>query len=798
MIPKIQFIPLGGALEVGANSYYINWDNKVSLLLDCGTKGDGPTFEGLPDFTKADSKVDYIVISHAHNDHIGGLPFAQRYFLKKNGEIITTPETAEIAAHVLMDSGKIMAVKEEKEKNPIFSKTVKSLYSEENVKNSVNRIVKLEYGKEFELKEGIKLVLFDASHVHGSACVYITDGKMSFFYTGDFNDSKTNFHKGINIPDLNVDVLLTETTNGSKRDEILSIEDKINYLGDLIKRSIRAGGRVLIPAFALGRTQEILLSIEKLKEKGVIDKGVKVYISPGLSQRLTAYYFKNYEKKPNYIILKHNSFPEKGSITVATSGFFTKESLAGKIAEEIKRDKNSIIIFPSDYAYRERSWGSWFKNYSCELESVDFSAHSSPKGIVELVKKINPSKIVLVHGNKDAAENIEREINRDGSVIIPRYNGDEYVFYKKNGEVKVYYSGENRSYLITVGTSLGDKNISSDFEAKQNSAELNTLLNIPNLQIEDAICHLVATDKSVNQAYKISAFLEEKKQMPTIIHIVDLKFEQGGLSQSMEMTEIISKISSLMIRSKDAIMVFTGGFKFEVATSYLLSNLYGVPAYYKHEDQDRQKDPALRLQSIPIEIDMNPYLPYIYQIESILRSDYEIAKKHVKNMPDNIKNIFNVSKDSVMLNNFGSVIYGLIKKIRSSYEKRMYEKCNVVMMDFMKDLCNTNYASNFYDLLRYPVSGGFFSFIFKLSTSVYVEKMVFEAVSKGNRFEKDGVITVVFDKIVGGNKAKFKIFVKDKIQNLTVFINRENVNKVKRLLNMSPGDKAEYEIDKIK
>ncbi|MCX7648279.1 MAG: MBL fold metallo-hydrolase, partial [Elusimicrobiales bacterium] len=171
MIPKIQFIPLGGALEVGANSYYINWDNKVSILLDCGTKGDGPTFEGLPDFTKADSKVDYIVISHAHNDHIGGLPFAQRYFLKKNGKIITTPETAEIAGHVLRDSGKIMAVKEEEKKNPIFSKTVRSLYSEENVENSVNGIVKLEYGKEFELKDGIKLVLFDASHVHGSACV---------------------------------------------------------------------------------------------------------------------------------------------------------------------------------------------------------------------------------------------------------------------------------------------------------------------------------------------------------------------------------------------------------------------------------------------------------------------------------------------------------------------------------------------------------------------------------------------------------------------------------------------------
>lgn len=798
MIPKIQFIPLGGSLEVGANSYYINWDNKVSFLLDCGTKGDGPTFEGLPDFTKADSKVDYIIISHAHNDHIGGLPFAERYFLKKNGKIITTPETADIAGYVLMDSGKIMGVKEEEKKNPIFSKTVKSLYSEKNLDNLVRKIVKLEYGKEFELKEGIKIVLFDASHVYGSACVYITDGNMSFFYTGDFNDLETNFHKGINIPDLNVDVLLTETTNGGREDKTLTFEDKIDYLGDLITRTIRADGRVLIPAFALGRTQEILLSIEKLKEKGVIDKGVKVYISPGLSQRLTAYYFKNYEKKPNYIVLKHNKFPEKGTITVATSGFFTKGSLAGKIAEEIKRDRNSIIIFPSDYAYRERNWESWFRNYSCELESVDFSAHSSAKGIINLVNKLKPSKIVLVHGNKEAAENIEKKINRGDSVVIPQYNGDEYIFYKKSGEVKTYYSGEDRSYLITVGTSLGDKTISNDFEAKQNSAELNTLLNIPNLQTENSVCHLVATDKSVSQANKISAFLEEKKEIPTIIHMVDLKFEQGVLSQSMEMTDIISKLSSLMIRSKNAVMVFTGGFKFEVATSYLLSNLYGVPAYYKHEDQDRQKDPALKLQSIPIEIDMNPYLPYIYQIESILRSDYEIAKKHIKNMPDNIKNIFNVSKDSVMLNNFGSVIYGLIKKIRSSYEKKLYQSGNIIMMDFMTDLCNTNYASTFSDLLNYPVSGGFFSFIFKLSSSRYVEKMVFEEVSKGNRFEKDGVITVVFDKIVGGNKAKFKIYAKDKIQTLTVFVNRENINKIKKILNMSPGDKAEYEMDKIK
>ncbi|MEM3609906.1 MAG: MBL fold metallo-hydrolase [Candidatus Anstonellales archaeon] len=803
MIPKVRFIPLGGSGEVGANSYYINWCDKVKILLDCGTKGDGPVYDGLPDFTKMDDKVDYIIITHAHNDHIGGLPFFEKNFLKEGGKIIMTSKTSDIAKLVLNDIGKIMRRKEEKSHVDIFSKGLKKLYSNENIQGilSKDKVIELDYDSEYLICDDVKVRLYDASHVYGSACVYIYDGRHSLFYTGDFNDSPTNIHDGIRLPDaVESDILIMETTNASKGSRHLKLEDKINQLEYYINKVVRNRGRILIPAFALGRTQEILLSIEKLKESNKIDRDIKVYISGGLSKKISEYYFKD-NKKPDYKILREGEIPSVGSIAVVTSGFFTKDSIAGQIACVIKEDKNSLILFPSEYAYKEviesgRS-NNWFYDYRCGVEYIDFSAHASFDGIRYLVDKLKPKHTILVHGSLESSNFVSNNMRHKTNFIIPYLNGEEHIFYLLDDGLEHHSSITDRSYIITVGTSLKDRNITNDEEAKKYSAELNTLLNIPSLDLTNSICHLVCTEESNIQAEKIANYLEVMKGVPCCIHKVKVDLREDIISQSMEMSDIISKLSTLLLRCKDGIVVFTGGFKFEVAVSYLLSNLYGVKAYYKHESQSITES-SLSLQSIPISLDITPYYGYFPEIVSILNSDYEVAEKILRRLPRNIRNIFAFEGESIRLNNFGSIIYGKLKKVYRDNEREYmgFIKDKVIITEFFTEIWNFEDSKDKLSFFMIgSISNGFNRFLTNLVRSPYVKTIIFgRVVSEGCNYEE---LRLKFERILSGNKILFKIYYLNKSQTLTLHILKDSISELKRVIGLSRGESLVFEVSKF-
>ncbi|NLH40182.1 MAG: MBL fold metallo-hydrolase [Elusimicrobia bacterium] len=226
MKPKIRVIPLGGAAEIGANSYYISWEKNdgriFSLLLDAGMRGDGPSVENLPDFSKLDTKVDAVIISHAHNDHIGSLPFVLKNFLKDDGKIYMTSKTSIIAAKTLKDSAKIVSGKGK------FSSVIKKLYSNQNMDDIIDRTIKVDYNNEIKLNDDIRMVFYDAGHVYGSSSILLKDENFSLFYTGDFNCAETFIHNGVRIPDnLTADIMITETTNYSKSEANLKNQEKI-------------------------------------------------------------------------------------------------------------------------------------------------------------------------------------------------------------------------------------------------------------------------------------------------------------------------------------------------------------------------------------------------------------------------------------------------------------------------------------------------------------------------------------------------------------------------------------------
>lgn len=810
MTNKIQFIPLGGGKEVGANSYYINWNNEVKILLDCGIKGDGPTLEGLPDFTKADTKPDFIIISHAHNDHIGALPFAEKFFLNEDGKILMTNLTKEIALPVLTDSGKIMQ-KDEKRKK--FSETVKKLYSYENIDSLLSKkTISLDYNQEYSLSDKLKLKFFDAGHVLGSACIYLTDGKTSLLYTGDFNDSKTNIHQGINLPkDLKVDILITESTNGEKK-ENLSRQEKINKVSQIINKTLKNKGIILFPSFALGRTQEVLLTINKLKNENIIDKDTKVFISAGLSKKLTEIYSdKNKMDFGKYELINFNDnlrLP-RSSIYIVTSGFFTKQSLAGVIAEHIKNDENSSIIFPSSFAYRQQikdKKAYWFENPSCFVDEVDFSAHSSLNGIISLIKTLKPKQTVLIHGDPGSIKNIKNQV-KDFSVNSPE-NGEELIFYGKDFCENVYDSLRDKSYIITVGTSLqglnkeNKKTLENDQEAKKYSAELNTLLNIEDLSLENTVSYLIFTEKSREYALIISKFLEEKKKALSVLIPVKFNLENDLLSHNMEMSDIISCISRLLSRCANTAMIFSGGFKFEAAISYLLSNIYNKDVYYKHEGMDLNSK-SLLLQKIPIMIDENVYFNHFDDIKEIINTDYDVALSIYNSLPDNIKNIFTHYNKSIALNNYGVLVY---YKVKSSREKKSQsynslesfkinkEYVNKIKFEDQTDIFPSRSVDNI-EKLKSCVSSDFLKFMHNIITQDYVKRITFGKTSIKNNLNQSDIV-LEFLKTSSYKKYEFEVSYKGIKQKLLVELtDRKFVSDFNRIIDMNPETTKTFKVD---
>jgi len=810
MKPKIRVIPLGGAAEIGANSYYISWEKNdgriFSLLLDAGMRGDGPSVENLPDFSKLDTKVDAVIISHAHNDHIGSLPFVLKNFLKDDGKIYMTSKTSIIAAKTLKDSAKIVSGKGK------FSSVIKKLYSNQNMDDIIDRTIKVDYNNEIKLNDDIRMVFYDAGHVYGSSSILLKDENFSLFYTGDFNCAETFIHNGVRIPDnLTADIMITEATNYSKSESNLKNQEKIEKLGKIVSKTIKGGGRVLLPAFSLGRTQEVLRALDECRKKGLIPDDVEFYISEGLTRTITNVYENEKIYIPHYNVLKNGHMTPPKSVYIASSGFFTKESPAGVFAENIKNDENSTIVFTSSYAYETVDGGNkWFKDNKCEIRVIDFSAHSDREGIKQLCKRIKPKYLLPVHGDLKSINDIENSGLAD-SVIAFRSAGEEVIFYKDYNEVKSVIPSRDDSYIVTVGASLYNynnkhteitENIKDDNDAKKRSAELNTILSIDN-NFNGKLFNLVATDtyESSRSAELISKYLEDNGAI-VVLHKIKFSLKPDDINNSIEMSDLISCLSRLMYRNNNASMIFSGGFKFEVAISYLLSNLYHIDVYYKHEGMDIS-DSSLILKSIPIKFDYEKYALYLPAIEAILMGEPETSKREFEELPFSLKSLFYKNNDSYFLNNMGSLIYFSLKNKRNELDfselgymladKDYLKKIKIDRSSgciILKDNFR-NYKDNIFEMF---VSKRFAKLILNIASRSYVRTIRFGRVEE-NRFPLNDLISLELNE-AKNQRLIYTIYYGEKKQKIVINVFPAWVKEVLNIFEIKEGEIVHFNVDK--
>ncbi|MCH9029685.1 MAG: MBL fold metallo-hydrolase [Bacteroidetes bacterium] len=452
----ITFLPLGGADEIGANCYYLNI-NGSGIILDCGMHPKKTGLNALPKFELLENKtLDYVLISHAHQDHINALPFLIKKFpyLK----IVTTPQTRAIAELTLHNAISILG-------QQIEDKSF-SIYSHDEVDLLIKSIEYKSYNDQFDIT-GLKAArgsvvtaeFYDAGHVLGSAGILIKYDDTKFFYSGDINLSSQSILNGASLPKLKVKTIVLECTYGATdSSELRQWEDEINIFVSSLNNVINRGGSVLIPVFSLGKMQEILTTIYTRMEMGKLTRA-DIYTG-GIGKKISRIYdYNRYVVNRKEIELILHDVPQKSifeinstedlfkypSIIIASSGMMIESTVSFKLAKRWLTQHGSAI-FTVGYMDKETPGYKVAKarkgdniiltdtekevKVQCDINNFNFSAHSKREELLEIVKRLNPDNVVLVHGNPEA-------IDWMGASII-----------KMNKAIKVYTAGRGKELLF--------------------------------------------------------------------------------------------------------------------------------------------------------------------------------------------------------------------------------------------------------------------------------------------------------------------------------------------------------------
>jgi metallo-beta-lactamase family protein len=291
----------GAARQVTGSMHLLTLDNGYKILLDCGMNYDqkrelnASAFE-FP-FNPAD--IDVVILSHAHIDHSGNIPKLVADGFR--GNILCTPPTYDLVRFLLFDSANIQLT-EYKHRLSRASKQRRNLiappiYSEKQVEKALEQVVTIPFNKPFTLNEHVAIEFTEAGHLLGAACTTVTvteNGKITRVgFTGDLGRSHAELI-GLPQPMKKLDYLITETTYGGRKHKSSAHAEE--ELARYIDETLRIRGRLIIPAFSVGRTQSILFVIHKLFKKGLLQP-VKVFIDSPLAVRST----RVYEKYPELL-----------------------------------------------------------------------------------------------------------------------------------------------------------------------------------------------------------------------------------------------------------------------------------------------------------------------------------------------------------------------------------------------------------------------------------------------------------------------------------------------------------------
>jgi len=397
------FIPIGGGNEIGASCYlYIVSGKKI--LIDSGIRFSKR--EPYPDFNFLKAlapELDAIVITHAHVDHCGSLHLLSNLY--PDTPIYTTHETAQLLALMVEDAIKVRYIS--------VRNSPEEWREYRLLDEALSRIERREFFDRIEI-EDVEIVLYPAGHVLGasSVAIYYGDGSM-VFHSGDISLSLQRTVGRAELPSEKATLLTLESTYYYSERRFKRGDDERELL-ETVRRTVERGGKVLIPAFALGRAQEILLLLSDGMRNGSIPP-ITVYVD-GLARDVSTIY-ENLLRKTlfNYYVqpaptYQGLSFEEacrenlrEADCILSTSGMLVEGTPSYVYSKLLSKDSKSSIIFSGymaeeSFGYRLLSSRELLSAFRCQIEKHHLSAHSDRKELEEILDTLTPEKTVFIHG----------------------------------------------------------------------------------------------------------------------------------------------------------------------------------------------------------------------------------------------------------------------------------------------------------------------------------------------------------------------------------------------------------------
>ena len=446
----LQFL---GAAQTVTGSMHLVSVNGAQILLDCGLfQGRrAEAYERNRLFPFDASKIDAVVLSHAHIDHAGNLPNLVKSGFQ--GSIYATAATRDLCQIMLYDSAYLqerdLAYLRKRQKNGDLPK--EPLYTSKDVDQTIDQFVGVPYRRYFDVADGVRVKFFDAGHILGSASVLaeITEGgkKTLLGFTGDLGRKdmpilKDPEHMG------DVDLLISESTYGGRVHE--PVTEMNRSLLEVIRRTVDRGGKVIIPAFSVGRTQEVVYATFELFNEGKLP-AVPVYVDSPLAVNATEVFRLHPEcfDEETLRYLHHDEDPfgfgrlkyirsvddskrlnEKKDpcVIIAASGMCEGGRILHHLANSIEDSRNTVLVvgFMAEHTLGRRLverhpevkiFGDVVKLNSEVAIMNSFSAHAGQDELLQYIGRMEKKRlkgIYLVHGEMNQADQLAVKLRESG------------------------------------------------------------------------------------------------------------------------------------------------------------------------------------------------------------------------------------------------------------------------------------------------------------------------------------------------------------------------------------------------
>lgn len=457
----MKFTDLNPKREIGAHSLLVEI-GKFRILIDGGISPKDLGRASLPDYTRLEpNSIDLILLTHCHLDHIGSLPCIHR--TQPRARLLMSPASADLLPVMLQNSYSVMLRQRDElhvEDYPLFTR--------EEVESVTTDTFKMHYGRPREFtKDGehLKVTFFPAGHVMGACCVLVEYQGKKIFFTGDILFREQLTLLGAQIPKMEVDTLVTETTRGcTEVKENFIHEHEVERLLNDISSTLKNGGSCLLPVFALGRMQEMLKILHLGQRRKLLPRNFPLYCS-GLGLAVVDVFENIYRNRrlygldyraENAIQLphiaqdpKHHLAPTRPhvfrknilremkarplyksrikagkdvrepSVFVMSSGMLVENTPAYQVASALLGHEHNLIAF-SGYCDPDTPGGKLLTlnhgdsfrfdaldfetTVNARIERYDMSGHADRENLVSLAKSLNPKTIILSHGEMEARQ----------------------------------------------------------------------------------------------------------------------------------------------------------------------------------------------------------------------------------------------------------------------------------------------------------------------------------------------------------------------------------------------------------